>query len=705
PPIAPQGTRAGHAVSVEVTLDAGVPVEELKSPSHEIEVERPSAAGARVRLKSLATIPNKDFVLRYGVAGRKIQDAVLTHADGRGGYFTLILQPPARVTAEDVTPKELVFVLDTSGSMQGAPIEKAKETMRLALESLYPQDTFNLITFSGDTHILFDQPVPATRENLAKARRFLETREGVGGTEMMKAIKAALDPSDSQGHLRIVCFMTDGYVGNDFEIISEVQKHPNARVFSFGIGGSVNRFLLDKMAEHGLGAVEYVSLDEDGGRAARRFHERVRNPLLTDIQIDWGGLHVADVYPRRVPDLFGAAPLILSGRYTAGGRGRIRLRGRMAGNTFEREIPVELPEAQPGNEVLATLWARRRVEDLLSEDYQGTQRGETREDLRETITSLGLEYRLLTQFTSFVAVEEMTFTDGGKPRRIEVPVELPEGVSSQDAFGVGDGDMGPLGNFGLVGFAAGHRAPSGQALAGATGVGFGYILPSMPSPTPPPGARAVVSGGVLNGKAISKPQPTYPPVAKAARASGTVTVQILVDEQGRVVSANAVSGHPLLRQSAEAAARQSRFAPTLLSGQPVKVAGVVTYSFDLTGAAPKLSSTNGGAATAQADSEEQWRQRLQTRMHPLVASVVVRLRDRNGTPGAEEATFIRDGKAELRIRLSEKTPAVLARLKQLGLELVLDPQTSRLVVGRLPVEKLAALLDVEAVLYVSPQQQ
>jgi Ca-activated chloride channel family protein len=697
PPVAPHGTRAGHDVSIEVTLDAGVPVEELKSPSHAIEVERPSVSGARVRLKSLTTIPNKDFILRYDVAGRKMQDALLAHGDGRGGYFTLILQPPARVTAEDVTPKELVFVLDTSGSMSGAPIEKAKETMRLALEGLYPQDTFNLITFAGDTHILFDEPVPATPENLAKARQFLETREGGGGTEMMTAIKAALDPSDSQGHVRIVCFMTDGYVGNDFEIISEVQKHPNARVFSFGVGGAVNRFLLDKIAEHGLGAAEYVSLDEDGGRAARRFHERVRNPLLTDIQIEWGGLHVADVYPRRVPDLFGAAPVILSGRYTAGGRGRIRLRGRMAGQAFEREIPVELPESQPGNEVLATLWARRRVEDLLSEDYAGTQRGEMREDLRETITSLGLEYRLLTQFTSFVAVEEMTFTDGGQPRRIEVPVELPEGMSPQDDSDAEGGDAGNITQLSTFSSST-NRHVQPRRMVSRISPGVGYPVPPSPSPTPAPGTATVVSGGVLNSKAISKPQPAYPPVAKAARVSGTVTVLILVDESGRVVSANAVSGHPLLQQAAVAAARQSRFTPTLMSGQPVKVSGVITYSFALAGGATKVTSTLGGEA------EEQWRQRVRAKLHPLVAAVVERLRGKNVTPGADEATFIRDGKAELRIRLSEKSPAVLARLKQLGFELVLNPQSSRFILGRLPIEKLAALLDDKSVLYVSPQQ-
>jgi Ca-activated chloride channel family protein len=138
---------------------------------------------------------------------------------------------------------------------------------------------------------------------------------------MMKAVKAALDPSDAQDHVRIVCFMTDGYVGNDMEIVGEIQKHPNARVFAFGIGGSVNRFLLDNMAKYGRGEVEYVALNDDGSAAARRFHERVRNPLLTDISIDWNGLPVADVYPKQVPDLFGIKPVMLTGRYTSGGRG------------------------------------------------------------------------------------------------------------------------------------------------------------------------------------------------------------------------------------------------------------------------------------------------------------------------------------------------------------------------------------------------
>src|SRR6266498_3814832 len=439
PKLVAEGMRSGHDISLDIMLDAGVPIDVIKGKSQEVELERLSAHSAHVRLKSSSTIPNKDFILTYDVAGKRIQDALLAHRSEKRGYFTLILQPPERITVEDVTPKELIFVLDTSGSMSGFPIEKAKETMKLALDGLYPADTFNLITFAGDTRILFPTPVRATPANLKKAQDFLSATSGNGGTEMMKAIEAALDASDFQDHLRIVCFMTDGYVGNDMEIISEVQKHPNARVFAFGIGSSVNRFLLDKMSEYGRGEVEYVALNDDGSAAARRFHERVRNPLLTDIAVDWNGLPVADVYPQRIPDLFGAKPVILTGRYTSAGRGVIRLKGKMSGREFVREIAVDFPEAESQHNVLSSLWARSRIDDLMGQDYNGVQQGTMKPQLQETITNLGLEYRLMTQFTSFVAVEEMIVTDGGQPRRINVPVEVPEGVN-RDAISTRDGN-------------------------------------------------------------------------------------------------------------------------------------------------------------------------------------------------------------------------------------------------------------------------
>ena len=426
PPSAPAGTRAGHDVSLEIELDAGVPIVGVNSESHETEVQQINEKRAVVRLKDRATIPNKDFLLTYRVAGDTINDAVLTHRSERGGFFTLILQPPQRVAAEDVMPKELVFVLDTSGSMEGFPIAKAKDTMDLALNHLYPHDTFNLITFSGDTRILFPQPVPATPENLRKAKSFLASRKSDGGTEMMNAIKAALKPSQSQSHVRIVCFMTDGQVGNDHEILAEVQRYSNARVFAMGFGSSPNRYLLDKMAEYGRGEVDYISDAGDSSAVARRFNERIRNPLLTDLLIDWTNLPVTDVYPKRVPDLFGVRPVVLSGRYNSAGKGTIRLKGKMAGHDFVRDIPVELPESQAEHDVLATLWGRRKIDDLMQHLFVEDQT--VREQNREEITQLGLNFKLMTQYTSFVAIDEVVFTGVDEPHRVDVPVERQSGV-------------------------------------------------------------------------------------------------------------------------------------------------------------------------------------------------------------------------------------------------------------------------------------
>lgn len=441
PPVTPPGTRAGHDISVSVSLDPGVPLGEIDSPTHALNIAKNGENRATVGLQDQAVIPNKDFILRYGNSGQAIHDTVLAHHDQRGGYFTLMLQPPSRPTAQQITPRELVFVLDTSGSMMGFPIEKAKEVIHTALDNMNPNDTFNLITFSGDEHILFPEPVPATRENVRKAQEFLASRRGSGGTEMMKAIRAALDPSDSEDHIRVVCFMTDGEVGDDMEILGEVQKHPNARVFAFGIGSSVNRFLLDGMARYGRGDVEYVGLNDDGSAAAKRFYQRIHNPVLTDISIDWNGLPVSEVYPQRIPDLFAAKPVVISGRYTGAAHGVIRLRGKVAGKPFSRDIQVNLPGNEPAHEVLATLWARRKVADLVSQDFAGVQNNNASDALRNQIAQLGLDYKLLTPYTSFVAVEETTVTEGGQPKRVQVPVNMPQGMSYEGVFGSPGGSI------------------------------------------------------------------------------------------------------------------------------------------------------------------------------------------------------------------------------------------------------------------------
>ena len=648
PALIPEGMRAGHDVSLDITIDAGIPIDTIGSKSHALNVEQNEPRYAQVRLKNDSVIPNKDFVLRYEVAGQKIQDAFLVHRSAKGGFFTLILQPPERVAAEDVTPKELVFVLDTSGSMSGFPIEKAKETISLALNNLYPADTFNLITFAGDTRILFPEPVPATSENLSRAQAFLSGTSGAGGTEMMKAIKAALEPTDSQKHVRIVCFMTDGYVGNDMEIIFEVQKHPNARVFAFGIGNGVNRFLLDKMAEHGRGEVEYVALNDDGSAAARRFHERVRSPLLTDISIDWNGMPVTDVYPRSLPDLFGAKPLIISGRYTGAKKGAIRLKGKVAGEEFLREVSVELPETENQHDVLSSLWARRRIDHLMSEDYSGAQTGAMKKDLSEAITNLGLEFRLMTQFTSFVAVEEMIVTDRGRPRRIDIPVEVPDGV---------------------------NRA----AVAGNPEL---RILAQLSSPS-----------AALNTHNFS------------------VTNTVTVTSSSEAIDTTQPGGTVKLGQGVIDPGSLTRNERAKAKRQKVDGSGIGGGRGGKTGGGDRKASGGGGGGVASgpghgrgsntdidgADSRDDQRH------HPVIAALLERLKQPKYLPNAEEAKFVHDGKVEIKVWLSDKSDSVVAKLKELGFELVLDPKTSKLLVGRIPLAALQKLIELKEVRFVAPQ--
>lgn len=707
----PAKDRAGHDISISVNLDAGVPVETVQSSSHQIDSAMLSANSYSVKLRNENTIPNKDFILKYDVAGKKIEDAILTHRGDKGGYFSLILQPPDKVDSKDVTPKEIVFVVDTSGSMSGFPLDKAKEAIKMALEGLHPQDTFNLITFSGDTAILFEKPVPATKENLAKAWAFMESRQGGGGTEMMKAIKTALDPSDSQQHVRIVCFMTDGYVGNDLEIVGEIQKHPNARIFSFGIGSSVNRFLLDKMAEEGRGEVEYVSLTDDGSAAAKRFHERVRSPLLTDISLDFGNMEVADVYPKKINDLFSAKPVVIHGRFTKGGSGIVKLKGKSFGREIVREIPVTFPENEPDHDVLATLWARTRIDDLTAQDYAGIQNGNPKAEIKDTITNLGIEYRLMTQFTSFVAVEERVVTDGGQPRKIEVPVEMPEGVSRQGVFGddLDETSKGRLFTSQLRVLPTAKPTPSGSGFGYGTGGAIGrrnkrrMEIANRPAKVDKLEVKtkdAKFANLITDEekqaievqiKAANLPKPIYP---NAAKTDGKVDVEVLLDKDGNVVSAKAISGDRAFYEAAEMSAKSAKFEIPKIQFEIKQIKGIIEYNF---AAKTKTATVSPNLQNAEIEIKP-------NKYHSSVKSLIERLKN-NSAATADETKFVQNGRADLIVRLSELKPETIAQLKNLGFTILTEMPSAKAVVGSIAIDKISALAEIEGVTFISPQNK
>jgi Ca-activated chloride channel family protein len=319
---------------------------------------------------------------------------------------------------------EMVFVLDCSGSMRGKPIAKAKDAIKRALRKLGPDDTFQVIRFSQNASQFGLQPVPATRANVRRAVDYVDELKGGGGTMMIEGIKAALDFPHDAGRFRFVSFMTDGYIGNETEILAAVHDRLGAsRIFSFGVGSSVNRYLLDRMAKLGKGAVAYVGLDDSSSEVVDLFYDRISHPALTDVTIDWGGLDVEDVYPRQIPDLFVGRPLIVTGRFTGRKNTTIQIAGQVGNVDKQVRIPVSFDDAAATHPGIACVWARKKIEQLANRATYDRAAG-----LATKIKQVALEYSLMSAYTAFVAVDSTRRTAGDHGVTVAVPVPVPDGV-------------------------------------------------------------------------------------------------------------------------------------------------------------------------------------------------------------------------------------------------------------------------------------
>jgi Ca-activated chloride channel family protein len=418
------GERSGHDISLAVDIDAGVAIEKVTCTSHVITKSAAAPEKLSVKLSSLDSIPNKDFVLRYKVAGKTVKSALVTHRDQRGGFFTLMLYPPDNLSYLKRAPMEMIFVLDCSGSMNGKPIAKAKQAITRALKKLQPGDTFQIIRFSNNASQLGPNPVPATDENIRKGLAYVELLEGGGGTMMIEGIKAALDFAHDPQRFRLVSFMTDGYIGNETEILAAIAQRLGAsRIFSFGVGSSVNRYLLDRMAKLGRGAVAYMGLDDSAGEVVDLFYDRISHPALTDVEIDWGGMQVTDMYPSRIPDLFVGRPVILTGRFKGTSSTTIHVKGKVGDMTQDIAIAVNFDDSAANHSGIACVWARKKIETLGS---QATY--DTNPDLPGEIKQVALEYGLMSAYTSFIAVDSSRKTAGDHGITVAVPVPVPDGV-------------------------------------------------------------------------------------------------------------------------------------------------------------------------------------------------------------------------------------------------------------------------------------
>jgi|WetSurSiteA1Bulk_404760.scaffolds.fasta_scaffold00232_14 Ca-activated chloride channel homolog len=427
-------------VSISVDLDAGLPITELSSKTHAIKEDKLSATQRVIHLAEGKTIDNKDFVLRYSLSGSATQAGLLAHQDERGGFFSLQIEPPALPAVKDIAAREMVFVLDTSGSMDGEPIAASKQFMLHALHNLHPNDTFRIIHFSNNAEEFTAEPVAATADNIKRGLDYVEHLTADGGTNAPNAINQAFGKPAKDNTLRIVVFLTDGYIGNESNVLKMInEKIGTARIYALGVGTSVNRFLLEEMANNGRGFARFIDPTEKADDVAIQLASKLESPVLTDISIDWGDLPVSDITPAKISDLFAGGALRIQGKYTQSGQHTIKVNGLINGRKAQLPITINLPASSDDkNNPIPVIWARSQIADMMRlintpSHLRTIATNDT--ELKNKVTDLGLNFALTTQWTSFVAVSEKIVN--AHPEQAEhsnVPLPMVKGVTDK-AYG------------------------------------------------------------------------------------------------------------------------------------------------------------------------------------------------------------------------------------------------------------------------------
>lgn len=424
-PFLAEGTANPASLDFELMLDAGLPVKSLTSPSHALDIQFTSATSALARLKASPTDPsNRDLIVRYQLADQKVNTGLLLHRGDDGeNFFLLNVQPPERVTKADITPREYLFIVDISGSMNGFPLETAKQLMRNLLGTLREKDHFNLLLFAGSNEVLSELPLQATRHNIASAMTMINESRSGGGTELLPALQRALSMQGEDDRSRSIVIITDGYITVEKQAFDLIRRNlGQANVFTFGIGSSVNRHLLEGLASIGNGEPFVVTQIAECPIACQRFQRYVTSPLLTNIRVRAEGFDAFELEPGSVPDLFADRPLTIVGKWKGAPRGKITVTGRTAKGPYEATIDV--PASEMTNPALRPLWAREKARVL--GDYARLDDTEAKAQL----TALGLNYSLLTEQTSFVATDDQPQTFAVAATHVRQPVPLPQGVGS-----------------------------------------------------------------------------------------------------------------------------------------------------------------------------------------------------------------------------------------------------------------------------------
>ena len=422
-----------HKISFEATIDAGVPLEFIASRYHPIDVNDESGR-YEIRLAEASTPMDHDLELTWRpVADKAPRATVFTETKEGQPHLLVMLLPPNEASAPTTEiPRELIFVIDTSGSMYGTSLSQATSALTLALDGLHPTDRFNVIQFNSVTSALFRSSVDATTNNLGVAKRYVQGLKANGGTEMRPAISQALNYPRSESHLRQVIFITDGSVGNEHDLFRLIERDlRDTRLFTVGIGSAPNSWFMRKTAEAGRGTFTLISALHEVNEKMGRLFGKLEQPQITDITVEWPDGTTIESYPQTIPDLYSGEPIVINARLeTEPKQGDLlKISGNSALGTWGAEVMINDGDLSPG---VAALWARARIEDLMDRERQGA----AKEEIRIAVIDTAMSHHLVSKYTSLVAVDKTPV----RPQHIklnkeQVPNLLPYGQSVNAIFG------------------------------------------------------------------------------------------------------------------------------------------------------------------------------------------------------------------------------------------------------------------------------
>ena len=546
-PTTHEGVAPSYAWDMSVHVAAGLPIQRIASDSHKTTAKFTALRDvADLTLASDKDAGTRDFVLRYQLAGKAIQSGLLLYPgqNGEDGYFLAMVQPPATVAPSEMPNREYVFVLDVSGSMHGFPLDTAKKVMEGLFTGLRPRDRFNIVFFSGGSAVLAKESMLATPANMNAARVMLKSMRGGGGTQLLGALQTAFALPTANDYARTFVVVTDGYVSVEPQAFELIRGNlDKANLFSFGIGSSVNRHLIEGMARVGQGEPFFVMNGDDAVEKAAAFTRYIEAPALTRVKVAFKDFDAYDVEPSTFPDLFASRPVVVYGKYKGTPSGTITVSGLTGKGKWSQSLDVAAATPAPANLALRYLWARARIAAL------GDLNNLRQDDKRVTeITDLGLKYGLMTAYTSFIAVDQKVRNAGGKTTTVNQPLPLPAGVSdlavpapptSMSGYGSGGGGAANGRMYKMAPVRRAERSFDGAAASPEPTVAE-EAAPTRPAPV---SARILTVAGPLTQAAVNAVvQANVRSLAAGIGWHGRAKMAFVIDASGKVTSVTLKSG-------------------------------------------------------------------------------------------------------------------------------------------------------------------